>query len=291
MGSPFLNFMNCYLCGYSNFIARLGTVRDNNNVKVLECRECGLVFLNNHNHISETFYQNSGMHDKNPDYNKWLLETKRDDFRRLNAFKENITNKVVLDFGCGIGGFLELSKEFCKESYGLELESGLTESFNQRELNVFSDYDALVTSGIKFDVITAFHVVEHLKDPAKTLHDLSQLLNEGGELIVEVPSSADALLTLYECKPFQNFTYWSQHLYLFNENTLKKLSIKAGLTLKWLKHIQRYSISNHLHWLSKGKSEGHKNWSFLDNPELSKAYENTLASLGITDTITLGLKI
>ena len=282
--------MNCYLCGSSNFKTRPGSVRDNDQVKVLECSECGLVFLDSNNHINESFYQNSGMHDENPDYKKWLIETKRDDFRRLNVFKEKITNKVVLDFGCGIGGFLELAKEFCKESYGLELELGLTESFKQRGLKVFSDYEALANSKIKFDIITAFHVVEHLKDPAKTLHDLSQLLNEDGEIIVEVPSSTDALLTLYQSEPFQNFTYWSQHLYLFNENTLKKLSVKAGLSLKWLKYIQRYPISNHLHWLSKGKPDGHKKWSFLDNPELSKAYESTLASLGIADTITLGLK-
>jgi cyclopropane fatty-acyl-phospholipid synthase-like methyltransferase len=249
-----------------------------------------LVFLDNHEHIDENFYENSGMHDENPDYKKWLLDCKRDDYRRLNTFKEKITNKVVLDFGCGIGGFLDLANEFCKESYGLELELGLAESFNKRGLNVFSDYDALVASGKKFDVITAFHVVEHLKDPVKTLHDLSQLLNEDGEIIVEVPSSADALLTFYECKPFQNFTYWSQHLFLFNSSTFEKLSRKADLKLQWVKNIQRYPLSNHLHWLSKGFPGGHQKWSFLDSASLNSAYEEVLASLGITDTIVGSLK-
>ena len=285
-----MNHVHCYLCNSSNFKTRPGSVRDNDQLSVLECCECGLVFLDSNEHIDENFYQNSGMHDKTPDYNQWLLVTKRDDFRRFNAFKEKITNKVVLDFGCGIGGFLDLAKEFCKESYGLELELGLAESFNQRGLNVFSDYDALVASGKKFDVITAFHVMEHLKDPAKTLHDLSQLLNEGGEIIVEVPSSADALLTLYECKPFQNFTYWSQHLFLFNSSTFEKLSRKANLTLQWVKNIQRYSLSNHLHWLSKGFPGGHQNWSFLDSTSLNSAYEKALASLGITDTIVGSFK-
>lgn len=282
--------MNCYLCCSSNFKTRPGSVRDNYQVKVLECSECGLVFLDNHEHIDENFYENSGMHDENPDYKKWLLDCKRDDYRRLNTFKEKITNKVVLDFGCGIGGFLDLANEFCKESYGLELELGLAESFNKRGLNVFSDYDALVASGKKFDVITAFHVVEHLKDPVKTLHDLSQLLNEDGEIIVEVPSSADALLTFYECKPFQNFTYWSQHLFLFNSSTFEKLSRKADLKLQWVKNIQRYPLSNHLHWLSKGFPGGHQKWSFLDSASLNSAYEEVLASLGITDTIVGSLK-
>jgi SAM-dependent methyltransferase len=180
---------------------------------------------------------------------------------------------------------LDLAKEFCTESCGLELELGLADSFKQRSLNVFSDYEALVASGKKFDVITAFHVVEHLKDPAKTLHDLSQLLNEGGEIIVEVPSSAHALLTLYECKSFQNFTYWSQHLFLFNSSTFEKLSRKADLKLQWAKNIQRYPLSNHLHWLSKGSPGGHQKWSLLESASLNSAYEEVLASLAITDTI------
>jgi hypothetical protein len=90
--------MNCYLRDSTNFETRPGSVRDNDQVKVFECSECGLVFLDCHEHINESFYQNSGMHDENPDYKKWLLGCKRDDYRRLNTFKEKITNKVVLDF-------------------------------------------------------------------------------------------------------------------------------------------------------------------------------------------------
>ena len=91
--------MYCYLCGSSNFENRPGSVRDNDQVKVLECSECGLVFLDNDKHINENFYENSGMHDENPDYKKWLLDCKRDDYRRLNTFQEKITNKV-----CPISG-------------------------------------------------------------------------------------------------------------------------------------------------------------------------------------------
>lgn len=65
-----------------------------------------------------------------------------------------------------------------------------------------------------YDLITAFHVVEHLPDPRTTLKELSSLLSPEGYLIIEVPSSEDALITLYDCDAFQKFTYWSQHLYL-----------------------------------------------------------------------------
>lgn len=56
--------------------------------------------------------------------------------------------------------------------------------------------------------------------------------------------------------------------------------------MEFIKHIQRYPLSNHLYWLSKGKPAGHVKWgNFLDSEELSKAYENQLASLQATDTI------
>ena len=69
-------------------------------------------------------------------------------------------------------------------------------------------------------------------------------------MILEVPNSDDALLTLYESKDFQNFTYWSQHLFLFNTKTMAELIEQTGLKLNGIKHIQRYPLSNHMYWLS-----------------------------------------
>ena len=141
----------------------------------------------------------------------------------------------------------------------------------------------------KYDIITAFHVVEHLKNPKEILKDLSQLLIENGEMIVEVPNSDDALLTLYESNDFQNFTYWSQHLFLFNEKTMTELIKQTGLKLNWIKHIQRYPLANHLYWLSKDKPGGHKKWNFLNNDRLNSEYESQLALIGRTDTIIVGI--
>lgn len=56
--------------------------------------------------------------------------------------------------------------------------------------------------------------------------------------------------------------------------------------MEFIKHIQRYPLSNHLYWLSQGKPGGHVKWGeFLDSKTLSNAYEAQLASLGATDTL------
>ena len=282
--------MSCYLCKSNKYSKRPGTVRDNPNIDILECSDCGLVYLSSLKHIQDGHYEESGMHeDKVPDIKKWLQETEFDDKRRYEFIKEKITNKTVLDFGCGVGGFLDFAKKSAISVAGIELEKALQPSFKQRNLDVFEDLSKAQERNKKYDIITAFHVVEHLQNPKKILKELSQLLTEGGEMILEVPNSDDALLTLYENNAFQNFTYWSQHLFLFNAKTMAELISQSGLKLNWIKHVQRYSLSNHLYWLAKGKPAGHKKWSFLNNNQLDQEYGHQLAAIGKTDTIIVGI--
>jgi SAM-dependent methyltransferase len=113
-----------------------------------------------------------------------------------------------------------------------------------------------------YDVITVFHVLEHIKDPRHFISLLADHLAENGKIIVEVPNADDALLSLYRNVPFSFFTYWSCHLYLFTRTTLTMLAKQAGLTVDYVKQVQRYPLSNHLFWLACGKPGGHKYWVF-----------------------------
>jgi len=283
--------MKCYLCKSKNNFRRPGSVRDNKKLKILECNDCGLVYLSSTKHIKKLHYENSGLHNgEKPNVNSWLELNRVDDVRRYNFLKKRVVNKKILDFGCGAGGFLELVSKRAKKANGIEIEKAMQQSYINRNLNVFSSYKQALQSSKKWNILTAFHVVEHLLDPIKILSKLSELLTDDGEMIIEVPNSEDALLTLYENKAFQNFTYWSQHLYLFNNHNLKELAKRAKLKVKWIKYVQRHPLSNHLYWLSKGKPAGHKVWNFLNNTSLNKKYEIQLAELGITDTIMICLK-
>lgn len=280
----------CYLCGNTNFLVRPGSVRDMNNIDVLECNNCALVCLSSMNHLDADHYENSGMHDDNaPDIGSWIKATQSDDERRYNFVKEQITNKNVLDFGCGTGSFLSLAKSCATEVAGIELEKAMQPFFKENDINVFSNLETAKKTNKKWDVITAFHVIEHLRDPKDILEELACLLSDEGQLIIEVPNSNDALLTVYNNEAFQNFSYWSQHLYLYNKDNMTELAKQAGFKTDWIKHVQRYPLSNHLQWLASGKPGGHIKWGFMNNKSLNLEYENVLASLGITDTIIAGV--
>lgn len=278
----------CYLCGSSRSRQRPGIVRDMTELKVLECLDCGLVFLSSMEHIKASFYEDSGMHIQAPDIQTWLRTAANDDQRRFRQFNRCMENKAILDFGCGAGGFLLQARQVASRACGIEVEARLVPHFREQGLEVYTSLGQV--DGL-FDLITLFHVLEHFADPCSLLLQLADKLKPGGRIIVEVPNANDALLTLYQCEPFSRFTYWSCHLYLFNAATLTRLAEKCGLTVNYLQHIQRYSPANHLHWLAKGQPGGHVNWHFLDSDELSAAYGKTLSDKGISDTLVCSLSL
>ena len=272
----------CYLCQSTEFGVRKGQVRDAPEIRILECSQCGLVALGSSEYIQSGFYGNSGMHGAELEpMDVWLKNTEVDDQRRCEMLKPALANRRVLDFGCGGGGFLAKARGLAHTVAGVELERRVREYWQGR-IQIEADVSPL---GTGFELITAFHVLEHLLDPRAALRALAGLLAPKGRMVIEVPSAEDALLTLYDSTAFQHFTYWSQHLFLFNAETLRRLVEQAGLKVVAIQQFQRYPLSNHLHWLSQGKPGGHEKWTMLDSPELSQAYAGALAQIGKCDTL------
>lgn len=277
-----MNMKYCTLCKSNDVKTRHKGVRDNKKIDVLDCLNCGLVFLSSFDQVSNEFYEQSGMLNGKVDLKLYRQQSFNDDNRRANELRPKIIGKKVLDFGCGAGGFLHLVKGYCREVAGVELDKNINKTINSEGIQC---YNNLLNIEGKYDVITLFHVLEHLVNPIEILEELKQFLEPNGIIVIEVPNADDALLTLYENEKFADFTYWSCHLYLYNNFTLKKLIEQAGYKMKLVKQIQRYPLSNHLYWLSKGLPGGQNHFSMLDNIILNNEYEKTLAAVGKCDTI------
>ncbi len=107
----------------------------------------------------------------------------------------------------------------------------------------------------------------------------------GGYFIVETPNADDALLTLYGSEEFKKFSYWGCHVQLYTSNTLESILKKSGFEVILNKQIQRYPLSNHIYWLSKGKPGGHRVWKDLSNSIIDVEYERLLQNRGLCDTL------
>ena len=125
--------MNCYLCHSVNFFERPGSVRDNSDLNILECQNCGLVQLSSQEHLKAGHYENSRMHGPDPEpMEVWERNTAEDDQRRFEMLQAFLPNKRVLDFGCGNGGFLSRVSDLAQKATGVELEKRVQEYWQGR---------------------------------------------------------------------------------------------------------------------------------------------------------------
>jgi 2-polyprenyl-3-methyl-5-hydroxy-6-metoxy-1,4-benzoquinol methylase len=277
--------MTCYLCSSSDSVSVEGKVRDKPDIAVRKCSACGLIYLSSQKHITDDYYSSiySKENHAHQDLNDFLRETIDDDERRFQQIRPLINGKRYLDVGCGGGGVLQMARNWCSQGVGVEPQDKWRKALAERGVEVYADLAEVPAAG--FDVISIFHVLEHIPDPRAFIRMLLTKACPGGQLIIEVPSADDALLTLYKCKAFSRFTYWSAHLYLYNPHTLAMLLTQAGCTTWLIQQYQRYPLANHLKWLAKGEPGGHASWSFLNSGELASAYASKLAELGLCDTL------
>ncbi len=261
--------------------------RDNPNVSVLKCLKSGVIFLNETSHISKEYYADmehlTYWSSKNFQFAR--NSTFEDDNRRANSIFPYINNKIWADVGTGVGGILNICKNKAREISAVEPQKHVNEMLKQEGFNTYSNILELQDN--YYDVISLFHVFEHIASPLAFLDIIYTKLNKNGLLIIEVPHAKDALLSWYESEAFKEFTLWSEHLVLHTRQSLKKTVEASKFFVKSIEGVQRYSLANHLMWLAKGNPGGHNIWNQLSSQSLNQEYSNVLAKLDITDTLFL----
>lgn len=109
----------------------------------------------------------------------------------LDGFARYRRTNRILDMGCGLGYFLEEAEAAGWEAYGSEYEPRAIEINREKGLNCLQ---APIRPGDldvdSFDVITAFEVVEHLRDPAGEATLIAELLRPGGIFYCTTPNFA-----------------------------------------------------------------------------------------------------
>ena len=262
-------------------------VRDRADVAVLRCGKSGLIFLSRIDHVAENYYsdQDGLSYWSEEGREAGLLATREDDERRAAMMRPLVKGKVFADVGTGLGGILDLLKADAKELHAVEPQRQAREMLQGLGYSAHASAAELASSGTKCDVITLFHVFEHLLEPMSELKDLYEALAPGGKLIIEVPHAKDALLSTYDLEAFKAFTFWSEHLILHTRESLSRYLSVAGFTGIEVRGVQRYPLANHLYWLRHGKPGGQSIWPELNAPESASAYARMLENMDRTDTL------
>lgn len=165
----------------------------------------------------------------------------------------------VLELGAADGAFLHhLSRERpAWELACVEVDQNTRPARDALDgLVQYESLDAAVASGARFDRVCAFHVLEHVLEPASFLDRCRAGLAGAGRVVFEVPSLDDPLLTLYGCDAYEAFYFQRQHPYVYSAASLGRLLDAHGFEVVEAIHHQRYGLENHLQWLAEGRPGG-----------------------------------
>lgn len=137
-------------------------------------------------------------------------------------------HKNLLDVGCGTGDFLQIAQEHKWNVYGIEPNEQARDIANQKTNNSVGDVKALMNfENGNFDIITLWHVLEHLPNLEEQISLYSKLLKPNGKLIIAVPNHKSYDATYY--KEFWAAYDVPRHLWHFSRTSISKLAAPFGL--------------------------------------------------------------
>ncbi len=222
----------CNLCGSKGMISISRHDRRLKRLHTVACEECSLIRTDPMPTEAElvAYYAREYRRDYQFAYGKsppraHLKRTAREAISRL-AFIGPVLEPGarILDFGSGSGAFLGLCKQSGHEVIGIdpgEDFAAYAKSAHGVEVIVAPWQEAALPDGY-FDVITASHVLEHLREPVSALRQLSRWLSDDGAIYVSVPNAF-----AHRDHTFQHFHF--AHVHTFTPQTLIWAGEAAGL--------------------------------------------------------------
>ncbi|MBO0591270.1 class I SAM-dependent methyltransferase [Cellulophaga sp. E16_2] len=144
---------------------------------------------------------------------------------KLKVVAKHAGGKRLLDVGAGTGDFLVVAKENGWSGVGVEPNKKARDKAYEKGLVLKTALEDF--SDEKFDVITLWHVLEHVPNLTDQVSRLSKLLSDKGILIVAVPNYKS-----FDAKYYKE--YWAafdvpRHLWHFSKSSITKLFSKENL--------------------------------------------------------------
>ena len=106
---------------------------------------------------------------------------------KYSLLKKNIPPKsTLLDMGCGTGSFLSFMKKKGYQVFGIENNTNARRVCDENDIKVYPNEAEL--SKNRFDIITLWHVLEHLAAPEQRIAAYHNLLKSQGILVIAAPN-------------------------------------------------------------------------------------------------------
>jgi 2-polyprenyl-3-methyl-5-hydroxy-6-metoxy-1,4-benzoquinol methylase len=198
---------------------------------ISKCTKCEFVFTNPRPKITEIGkYYESDKYISHSNKTAGIIDAVYKVVRiwttnqKIKLIKKYKKKGSVLDFGSGTGYFLNKINQAGYSSLGVEPnERAKLIAIKSHALTIKSSLKEIDLES-KFDVITCWHVIEHVHELNETIKKLKNLLNKKGIIFIAIPNYKS-----YDAKYYRE--YWAgydvpRHLYHFSQDTMNEIAKK-----------------------------------------------------------------
>lgn len=226
-----------------------------------KCGECSLYFK----YPRPTKRQLDALYiSGDPQYWEYRFMDRQDWQIAVRLINRNFSNGTILDIGCWRGEFLSNMKPGWK-CCGTEINPFASKNAKDKGIEIIeTNFDNLLSLPVKFNVVTAFNILEHTEDPSGFIAMMSQLASAHGFIIVSTGDTGSFTWKLSK----GNYWYCAipEHLSFVNIKWVHYVADKLNLQVEYLEKF-----------CSSGKSvtaqfflDSIKNITYLISPALFK---------------------
>jgi 2-polyprenyl-3-methyl-5-hydroxy-6-metoxy-1,4-benzoquinol methylase len=143
----------------------------------------------------------------------------------------------LLDVGCGSASLLALMKQRGFRVMGVDFSSeaaAVAKQENGVQVVVGSLEDAAFPAS-SFDIVTLFHVMEHVTNPRDVLREVGRILRPGGSIVLQVPNIDSWQFRIFGARWYGLDI--PRHLIDYSSDALLRLLAEAGFVVKRVRHF------------------------------------------------------
>jgi SAM-dependent methyltransferase len=236
MSSPISNHTGrvhldgCTICGSKRIFPKLSA----HGWTIAQCSDCGLQFSNpqpSDQELGDIYGADYFLGGADVEFEKVQTELKRataaEYIQQLKRYDGNLSGRL-LEVGSGSGDFLVVAAENGFDVTGVEYSADACATARARLPKgevIKGELQEQTFAENSFDVCVMFDVIEHVRNPAKTLQIIHRLLKPGGVICIATPST-DSWSAKLMGKNWMEFK--PEHLTYFGRETMARGLTSSG---------------------------------------------------------------